>query len=318
MADLQQEIFCEYVLVEGASIGPGHFVFCAIHEAAKQDGITIGQVFELRAEGWSWGPYYAMDPTSICDSPFSESEYALLGREGELLRIDGASKKIYKLGHEELPGPLRRVRRCGNSLCVVGEERGAWRFESEEWQKLCLGLPDEMPVGGEIDEDEILERAISDTELAFSIAQGRDGELCMVGTGGEIWFWGRGRWQKDASPTNVNFYDVTYASGERYIVVGQLGMILVGGRGKWTIWESGTNNDLLSVCEFRGRIYVATGNEVMEWQGEELDVVHMGGSVVVPAHQVVSSHGSLLAVGGKEVMVSADGSLWRSMLFLES
>ena len=235
-----------------------------------------------------------------------------------MLRIDGEARWFYKLGHQEVPGPLRRVRRLGNCLFVVGESRGIWRFDGRNWQTLEHGLPDEVPLNLEGNDVDILDRAIDETELAFSIARGIGDELCIVGSGGEIWFWRDDRWEKDDTLTNVNLYDIIYGSDGNYTIVGQLGTMMVGNRGRWEARTTGINSDLLSVSEFCGKTYVATGNDILFWNGENLELVDMGRELTVPAHQVVSRRGVMLSVAAKEVMMTSDGATWWSLLVEEA
>jgi hypothetical protein len=312
-----KEIYDEFLLVEGAILGPTRFAFCSLDMEAKASGLFIGQMFVFANEEWSRGPYFAMEPTSICDSPFSESEYAVLGREGDLLRIEGENTIAFKLGDPKVPGPLRRVRRLGRSLFIVGEERSVWRFNGSKSEKLNSGLPAELPANLDGNEEEILDRAISGTELSFAVTQGPGDELCMVATGGEIWLWRNNHWVMDAIPTNACLFDVIYSAEGKYIVVGQLGTMLVGTPGAWSFWETGTDDDLLSVCQFLGTTYVATGNGLMFWNGEELKAVEFGTKLPVPAHQVVCGHGVLLSIAAKEVMMTTDGKVWRSLLVVE-
>ena len=316
----KNEVFEEYLLIEAKIVDEAHLAFCAIHGPAKEDDVYISQIFYCDLVNWQAGVYHNMEVVSMTGSPFGKEEFYLLDREGEYLRVYKESKQVFDFkSFDDVVGPFRKIRKIGNELYVIGEDRSVWVMKDSIWRRQERGLPegDSLPDVDDtgFDEDRYLEDLIEKSEVIFSISGSGPNDLCMVGTLGEIWTWDGGFWSKESTPTNQNLYDVYCISEGQYIICGQNGTILEGGNRRWRLIETDNeSSDFCSITKYRDKWYLADGHDLFEFDGDTLSQVNFGVDENVPSHFVVSSDQIILSIAAKEAFFCRDGVAWKSLL----
>jgi hypothetical protein len=261
-----------------------------------------------------------MQPISVTFSPYDKEEIFVLGREGECARIKGRNITRVDLSSDrEDIGPFRKIRNVGESIYVLGEDCSLWMFKPDGWLKIRDELDEQHfqleSVTDEFDEDELFDKLIENTEVAFSFAGSSSNEIYQVGTSGKIWIFNGKKWSEEATPTNVTLSDICRTKSGSYIICGSNGTVIIGESQKWRIFEKGdVANNYFSVTEFLDKIFVADGYSLFKIENNRISRVDFGISSNIPAHFVTTRCEVVLSLAAKEVFISKDGNNWLSLL----
>jgi hypothetical protein len=320
MVELKNVIFQEYILIEGAILDNNTFAFCAELLENKQKGISIAYIFLYATNQWLLVSQVEMQPISVTFSPYDKEEIFVLGREGECARIKGRNITRVDLSSDrEDIGPFRKIRNVGESIYVLGEDCSLWMFKPDGWLKIRDELDEQHfqleSVTDEFDEDELFDKLIENTEVAFSFAGSSSNEIYQVGTSGKIWIFNGKKWSEEATPTNVTLSDICRTKSGSYIICGSNGTVIIGESQKWRIFEKGdVANNYFSVTEFLDKIFVADGYSLFKIENNRISRVDFGISSNIPAHFVTTRCEVVLSLAAKEVFISKDGNNWLSLL----
>ncbi len=294
-------------------------VFIAhLHEALEKKAY-ISQIMILeKGEKWSDGGRYKFQGVSIFPLGDKEQTIIALGRDGEVVTINlsGSQKSRIEVPGKVI-GPLKGLRRIGDSLFAYGMRRQIFRLIGQNQWVLCdKGFP---YLNKSEDPDDRLARIrrITDGMGSIEAIAGHNAEdFYAVGIKGEIWHYDGNSWLAEDSPTNHNLYDITLSPDGDYYICGQKGIVLKGRNKRWEPIEfiGSGEPDFYSVGWFNERLYVADGESLQVLKDDTLELVDLGEPEVVPSHQIHVNDSMLLSVAGKEVYLTADGKNWNFLL----
>jgi hypothetical protein len=314
-----KDVFNNYLLVDACILYDMTIVVAALSHPAHRDGVFISQILFLTEEEWVKGPYFGWEVVSITTAPFDKDSVIILGRNGDcFIAKANLSTEISLPEHQPPNGPYRQVQHINESVYLVGEERSVWRLDEKSWILLSEGMPTPSEYDSAIDngsEDRFIDQLIEESEVMFGLAGYDSSNLCLVGTGGEIWAWNGARWSREDLGTNMNFYDVCRAENSTYIACGQAGNIYQGGQHKWAlITPNEVHNDFCSVAKFAKKIYLADGNGLFHINDNAIERVSFNLGIEVPSHLVISNDQLIVSLAAKELFLSADGITWKSAI----
>lgn len=192
-------------------------------------------------------------------------------------------------------GPMRGVRRIGDSIYAVGMDRQAYRRRApNDW----------VDIGPK--------RAGKSKDVTgFEAVDGfSEKEIYAVGWEGEIWKYDGKKWQSVNSPTNFVLVDVCCASDGSVYACGRLGTLIKGRGASWSVVDLGDfKEDIWSLASFQGRLYLATMYGVYTLEATGVEPVDMGSDQPESAYRLSAEDGVLWSIGAKDVM-AFDGKTW--------
>jgi hypothetical protein len=259
-----------------------------------------------RAEVLEWSA------RAICRCRVPRDEIMIIGLEGEIVVFDGRGFE-----HELAIPSRQRAGRTGRLLAAhaiagrayaAGYMRQVYRRASPGlWDTVDDGLPlSHLPNGG--------------VAAIEGISGFDESEMYAVGSGGEIWFYHGGRWNRVDSPTNVRLMSSTCAGDGNVYACGQFGTILRGRGNRWNVVHKDADlGYFFDVAWFDGALYVTSSAMLYRFIEGSLQPVAfpdaMADDAKIPTSffRLATDDTSLWSVGEKDI-VAFDGSTWRRVL----
>ena len=235
-----------------------------------------------------------------CSGACLQNEVFILGRLGEVARVQPDTITREDIDGPETHGNLVSLRRIGNRLFACGIARQVYeRDASGNWLRADQGLLDETSPVGTVTGLRDLDGAAPE-------------DIYAVGLEGEIWNRSASRWRALASPTNVILEQVRAVDSETLYAVGQHGLILRGRSESWAVIEQGeTEADFWGLELFNRALYLCTASQLFRLNAAgELEALKLPGAPATHLSRLRAGFDTLWLFGATRFFWTTDGSTW--------
>lgn len=316
MDTLKNNITNNFIFQSGYVKSQSLLSFVAHYQPALNSDIAISQVFYfVNGQEWRSGGQFSWQAVDIITEA-NRSLSIVLGRDGEVGIIEPQEEYEEFLDSNAAVGPTRGVCSIQDTVFAFGMKREIFlRKGVKSWVRWNEGMAKNKRKPNE-SSFEAKKRILSDIGGINAVVGKTANDLYAFGMKGEIWHSKGEKWQKMDSPTNLMLSDATITSDGEIFVCGQNGLIMKGIDQRWSVidYEDQVSLDFSSIIEFDKKIYIADGHSLRMFEQNKLDVVDFGVGEIVPCSKLSAGDGMLLAVAGKEVFTTIDGTSWKSLL----
>jgi len=194
-------------------------------------------------------------------------------------------------------GPLRGIRRIGESVYAVGMDRQVYRRDAlGRWS--CI-------------DQWARKQKQEDSVTGFEAIDGFDeNEIYAVGWDGEIWLYDGAKWSQKNSPTNLVLVHVCCGPDGNVYACGRVGTLLRGRGDKWDIIRhESITDDIWNLAWYDNHLYFSTMSGVYMLEGDEVRVVGLGDLGAETFFHLSAADGVLWSIGAKDVL-AFDGESW--------
>lgn len=269
---------------------------------ANERRIPLSGIVQWKPDGWGDGGQVPWRAAGAAITKHPMEQLIVVGEFGNALLLGGGDRHEERIESSDSSpsdrGPLRGVRRIGDSIYVVGMDRQVYRRDGVDfWSSYDFGIARNRNT-----------KAISGLEAIDGFSEK---DIYAVGWDGEIWNCLDGKWHQEGSPVGQVLLDVCCGGDGRVYACSRNGLLLKGGRGQWEVLDMKEfSESLWSLAWFEGRLYAASMNCVYVLGDDDvLAPVYMADSIPLTCYRLVVGGGVMWSVGAKDV-VSFDGRRW--------
>ena len=243
---------------------------------------------------------YNKPRVGVATRPLQQTLLAARNNDGQVSVMGGGGQFPDEfIDPGKIPLPYR-IKTLDGYACSVGGGRSIYkRVDIGRWVKLDNGFPVGEPSTAQ---------GFNDLD-AFS-----ESDMYAAGGHGDVWHYNGQQWRQMGFPSNVQLGTVTCAGDGQVYISGEGGSLWVGRESTWKrVYEGGSSILWNDALWFQDRLYLASDYQFRCWDGKRLEpVMHEGKSVPIYGH--MDARDGLLAVASPEVVMTFDGSQWRTII----